>query len=84
MPFYDINPNKLEHPNSVATPQYIKDKLTEHFGNMFDPCPLNDNPEIDGLSIQWKDMNFINPPYSVKSGSRKHLSSIKKVAHVYS
>ena len=28
----------------------------------FDPCPIN--PTFDGLNIEWKDRNFVNPPYS--------------------
>ena len=28
----------------------------------FDPCPTN--PTFDGLSIPWKNKNFVNPPYS--------------------
>tara|TARA_R100000789_G_scaffold64886_1_gene61221 strand:+ start:116 stop:490 length:375 start_codon:yes stop_codon:yes gene_type:complete len=34
------------------------------FEDWFDPCPLNDNPNFDGLSIDWKDKTFVNPPYS--------------------
>ena len=30
---------------------------------MFDPCPLHAN--FDGLQINWKDENYINPPYSL-------------------
>lgn len=28
----------------------------------FDPCPLNS--DFDGLKIDWKEKNFVNPPYS--------------------
>lgn len=28
----------------------------------FDPCPKN--PTFDGLEIDWKRQNFVNPPYS--------------------
>lgn len=28
----------------------------------FDPCPYNSN--FNGLEIEWKDKNFVNPPYS--------------------
>lgn len=28
----------------------------------YDPCPLNSS--FDGLSIEWKEKNFVNPPYS--------------------
>ena len=34
------------------------------FEGWFDPCPLNPNPTIDGLSIEWKDKTYVNPPYS--------------------
>lgn len=35
---------------------YVKEK------NFFDPCPIN--PKEDGLKIEWKEKNFVNPPYS--------------------
>jgi len=40
------------------------DRIMELFNDWFDPCPLNDNPEIDGLKIEWKDKTYVNPPYS--------------------
>lgn len=30
--------------------------------NYFDPCPYESN--FDGLNIEWKEKNFVNPPYS--------------------
>ena len=30
--------------------------------NYFDPCPYNSS--FDGLQIDWKERNFVNPPYS--------------------
>ena len=30
--------------------------------NYFDPCPCN--PQFNGLEIEWKEKNFVNPPYS--------------------
>ena len=30
--------------------------------NFFDPCPYESN--FDGLEIEWKEWNFVNPPYS--------------------
>ena len=38
--------------------------IMEIFENWFDPCPLNENPIIDGLIIDWEDKTFVNPPYS--------------------
>jgi len=47
------------------TPQYIKDYIYNRFGKdgyMFDPCPTN--PKENGLLIDWKSHNYVNPPYS--------------------
>ena len=50
-----------------ATPDYILEDIRKEFGNFFDPCPLKHNlNEWDGLEIDWKDRNFINPPYNNK------------------
>ena len=34
------------------------------FEDWFDPCPFNENFEIDGLKLDWKDKTYVNPPYS--------------------
>jgi site-specific DNA-methyltransferase (adenine-specific) len=50
-----------------ATPEYILKDIKEEFGEFFDPCPLNHNKKLwDGLKIDWKQVNFINPPYNNK------------------
>jgi len=55
----------LNHKDNWATPKSFYDKLNEEFNFNFDPCPLNHNlEEWDGLEIEWKERNFINPPYS--------------------
>jgi len=57
---------KKEHDN-WETPKdliiYIKYK---YFGgkDFYDPCPLNS--DFDGLKTEWKERNFINPPYNRK------------------
>lgn len=56
----------IEHKNDWETPADLKQKLTQEFWEMFDPCPFQHNIEDwDGLSIDWKNVNFINPPYSL-------------------
>lgn len=39
-------------------------KIYKHFmeKGYFDPCP--ENPNFNGLEIDWKSYNFVNPPYS--------------------
>ena len=57
----------LESSDNWATPKEFYSKLNSEFNFDFDPCPLNLNeitPENDGLSIDWKQSNYINPPYS--------------------
>ena len=36
--------------------------MDQEFNFDFDPCPLHST--FDGLEIDWKSRNFINPPYS--------------------
>lgn len=40
------------------------DRILQMFKDWFDPCPLNPNPEINGLTIDWKNKTYVNPPYS--------------------
>ncbi len=57
----------LKHKDDWATPKYFYNELNKEFNFNFDPCPLNhDIKKWDGLKIEWKKRNFINPPYSQK------------------
>ena len=47
-----------------ATPSYLLDMIRDEFGEFFDPCPLRS--DFDGLCIDWKDVNYVNPPYNNK------------------
>ena len=43
----------------------------------YDPCPYQ--ASFDGLSIEWKDKNFVNPPYSeLKKWIIKAIEEAKK------
>lgn len=47
----------------IITPETLLAQLCYEFGeNLFDPCPVL--PNADGLSISWKDKNYVNPPYT--------------------
>lgn len=57
----------LNHNDNWATPKEFYNKLNQEFSFNFDPCPLcfeDIKPENDGLLIEWKERNFVNPPYS--------------------
>lgn len=46
--------------DTYSTPSWIFDI----FDGWFDPCPLNKNPVFDGLTIDWGERTYVNPPYS--------------------
>jgi len=56
----------LNHKDNWQTPKYFYDKLNAEFNFDFDPCPYLHDMSWDGLLIEWKKRNFINPPYSLK------------------
>jgi site-specific DNA-methyltransferase (adenine-specific) len=54
-----------EYPNSRdewTTPPALLTWIQKNYGQTFDPCPIN--PTVDGLTIDWPDRNYVNPPYS--------------------
>ena len=58
------------------TPRAVYQVLDAEFGFDFDPCPAN--PTLDGLVVDWGDVNFCNPPYGreipkwIKRGYEEH------------
>lgn len=61
------------------TPDDVYSKLNDEFYFDFDPCPLNDKPDFDGLSIEWGKSNFVNPPYSkISDWCKKAYEEYKK------
>ncbi len=55
------NRDGLENNNHWETPEWLYQKLDAEFKFDFDPCPLH--ADFDGLSIEWKSSNYVNPPY---------------------
>lgn len=71
----------LDHKDNWATPPVFLEKLEGEFGEMFDPCPLTWDeitPETDGLLMKWKQVNYINPPYSQKLKEAFVLKAIEE------
>ena len=58
-----------------ATPKVMYEFYISN--DYFDPCPLNS--DFDGLKIEWKEKNFVNPPYSkIKQFVDKSIEEHKK------
>ena len=58
------------------TPEFIYKQVKEK--GYFDPCPYK-CVDFDGLAIDWKLVNFVNPPYSnLKSWIEKAISEHRK------
>ena len=58
-------------------------KMYYHYmvNHYFDPCPLYS--KFNGLDIEWKDKNFVNPPYSkIKNFIDKAIEEHKKEKEV--
>lgn len=48
--------------DEYATPSWIKEGM---FAGWFDPCPQTKGlVNFDGLTSDWMDKTFVNPPYS--------------------
>lgn len=60
------------------TPDRVWDIIKEKWGyekeQFFDPCPVN--PQWNGLDIDWRDLNYVNPPYSRERGDKKTLLTL--------
>ena len=53
---------------SIKTPDYITTFVTKQFGEFYDPVPYNTTfdpkKDKDGLTTEWGNVSFVNPPYS--------------------
>ncbi len=57
----------INNDDNYATPPELYEELNKRFNFDFDPCPYNENKiEFDGLTVEWGESNFVNPPYSQK------------------
>lgn len=60
------------------TPRAFYQALNSEFDFDFDPCPTETDYALDGLSCDWGDRNFVNPPFKdikewIRKGYREHL-----------
>lgn len=53
-------------------PPDVYDPLNEEFGFDFDPCPYPLPEGFDGLTCEWGQVNWVNPPFgSIMHNGRK-------------
>ena len=64
----------MPYSQNWGTPFHIK----KRFEDYFDPCPFP-KPAWDGLKIEWKNKNFVNPPYNeIVKWAQKCCEEFKK------
>lgn len=56
------NRDGLETNDDWETPDWLYHQLDGEFHFDFDPCPLH--ADFDGLSVDWGNSNYVNPPYN--------------------
>ena len=76
MPYIDKSKS-----DSWSTPQNFKENLPFEFDD-YDPCPLNDNPNFDGLQEEWAKTTFVNPPYGKLKTTKKNGIGWVEKAHI--
>ena len=61
--------NKFHEGNGVdgkhywLTPPELLEELNKEFKFDFDPCPFPKPDDFDGLEVDWKNSNYVNPPF---------------------
>ena len=71
--------NKYHKGNAVdgkhywLTPPELYESLDKEFKFDFDPCPFPKPEDFDGLEIDWKNSNYVNPPFGsiIHKGKKK-------------
>ena len=69
---------KAGYSDKWATPKEVYEPLHQRFNFTFDPCPIDwKEGDADGLTIDWGERTFCNPPYSqvgafVKKAAEEH------------
>jgi len=62
------------------TPPRLMEELQKEFGFDFDPCPYPRPEDFDGLTCEWGQVNYVNPPFcgGITAWARKAIAEYKK------
>lgn len=65
--------NKKDGKHYWLTPPELLEELDEEFSFDFDPCPYPLPDNFDGLSCEWGESNYVNPPFGsiIQDGKKK-------------
>ena len=61
-----------------ATPKWLYEELDKEFHFDFDPCPLNEKPDFDGLSVDFKEKTYKMLIFLIVKQPKKYGYSINK------
>lgn len=82
LPFFELLPqpptnfhlgNGLDGKHYWLTPPSLYRRLDEEFHFDFDPCPFPLPAGFDGLTCEWGQSNYVNPPFGtiIHQGKKK-------------
>jgi len=67
------NGNDVDKKHYWLTPPELYETLDKEFNFDFDPCPFPLPDKFDGLTCDWKNSNYVNPPFGsiIHQGRKK-------------
>ena len=79
----DVTKNRFHRGNSKdgkhywITPPDLLKRINDEFGECYDPCPYPRPDGYDGLTADWGQVNYVNPPFGsvVIDGKKKGMTA---------
>jgi hypothetical protein len=65
--------NGADQKHYWLTPDDVMADMYARYGITFDPCPYPKPDDFDGLTCQWGESNYVNPPFGsiIHEGKKK-------------